>query len=188
MRATVTHSLSPLERCAPEILERIVLSAVEERLPGPPSSLLPLLVTSKTINFALSPKNNNHLYAKIFTLKFDTAAASRRLTERWLTNQCRSSELRRRFEVLNRIRRGIVDGSTLSYDLWTVFLILLEHDHKNGLQLTEWAKVNAFALTVADRWFAGGYESESDQNVGSLVCTIIWELVREGQLRPICGT
>ena len=179
---TVAHSLSPLERCAPEILEEIVLFVVKERLLGPPSDLLALLTTSKAINFALSPENNNGLYAAIFTLKFDTAAASRRLTPRWLTSKSRATELRARFQALKRIRDGAINNFMLQYDLWTVFFILLEHDRKNVLQLREWAKAHAFASRVAEHWLTGGYGSEFGGNLGGLVCTIIWELVREGQL------
>jgi hypothetical protein len=178
---TVTHRLSSLERCATEILERIVLFAAEEPLPGPPSSLLSLLATSKTTNFALSPKRNNDLYAKLFALKFDTAAASRRLTPRWLTSRSLASELRLRFEALNRIRRRDIDSFMLPYDLWTAFLILLEHDHKNIQQLTEWANAHDFASKVLLRWGAGGYDPEFGEKVGGLACRIIWELVREGQ-------
>lgn len=184
----VTHSRSPLERCSPEILERVVLSEAEERLPGPPSTLLPLLTTSKTLNFALSPNTNNSLYASIFALKFDTAALSRRFNERWFTSQCLSSELRHRFKVLNRIRRGDIDGPMLPRDLWTIFLLLLEHDYKNTRQLTEWAKADAFTLRVAQRWLTKGYGPEFDENSGGLVCRIIWELVREGQLHSIYDT
>lgn len=185
IQPTAIYSLSPLERCPLEVLERVVLSAAEEQLPGPPSSLLPLLLTSKAVNFALSPERNNSLYASLFALKFDTAAASRRLTIRWLTSRCLSSELRSRFGALNRIRRGAIDDPMLPYDLWTVFLILLEHDHKNALQLTEWARVHTFVLRVAERWLAGGYGPEFTENVGGLVCRIFWELVREGQPRTV---
>lgn len=185
---TVFHGLSPLERCSPEILERIVLFAVEGRLIGPPSDLLALLTTSKTINFALSPRNNNKLYAKIFALKFDIAAASRRLTRRYLTSKSLATELRLRFEALKRIRSGAVDGYMLQYDLWTVFFILLEHDRKNALQLTEWAKTHTFANLVAERWLTDRYGPDFGENVGGLVCTIIWELVREGQLYQSCAT
>jgi len=177
----VSHSLSPLERCAQEVLERIVLFAVEQRFLGPPSDLFALLTTSKTINFALSPEKNYYLYGRIFALKFDTAAASRRLSERWLTNKSLSTELRVRFGAFRRIRRGD-DGHMLQHDLWTVFLIILEHDHKNALQLTEWARAHIFAGAVAERWFYGGYGPEFGENAGGLVCRIIWELVREGQL------
>jgi hypothetical protein len=185
---TVAHSLSPLERCALEILEQIVLFAIEERLIGPPSDLLALLTTSKTINFALSPQKNSGLCAKIFRLKFDTAAASRRLTPRWLTSKCLATELRLRFEAFQRIRSRVTDGFMLQYDLWTVFLILLEHDRKNALQLTEWAQAHTFAILVAKRWSTNGYRPEFGESLGGLVCTIIWELVREGQLCRSCAT
>ena len=179
-RPAVSHSLSPLERCPPEILERITLWAVEERLLGPPSDLLALLTTSKAFHFALSPENNNNLYARIFALKFDTAAASRRLPRRCLTNRSLATELRLRFGALGRIRNGALDGHMLQSDLWTVFFILLDHDHKNALQLTEWARAHAFAYAVAERWLTDGYDPEFNENSGGLVCTIIWELVREG--------
>ncbi|KAF9648741.1 hypothetical protein BDM02DRAFT_3186850 [Thelephora ganbajun] len=175
-RPTAAHNLSPFERCAPEILQRIALFAVEERLLGPPSDLLALLTTSTTINFALSPGKDNNLCARIFALKFDTAASSRRLTERWLTSKSLATELRHRFEVLKRIRGGVIDGYTLQYDLWTVFLIVLEHDRKNALQLTQWAGAHTFACRVAERWLNDGYEPDFGENVGGLVCTIIWEL------------
>ena len=184
LQPTVPHNQSPLERCAPEILERIALLAVEEQLLGPPSDLLALLKTSRALNSALSPTNNN-LYARVFALKFDTAAASRRLTPRWLTSKCLTTELRLRFEALKRIRDSVIDGPMFQRDLWTVFLILLEHDHKNALQLTGWARAHDIAFVVAERWLTGGYEPEFGEDVGGLVCTIIHELVREGQLyRP----
>ena len=179
-----THHLSPLERCSPEILERVALFAAKERLIGPPSNVLALLTTSRTVHFALSPENNNKLYAEIFKFKFDTAAASRRLTPRWLTTRSLATELRLRFEVLRRVRDGI-DNHMLQYDLWTIFFILLEHDHKNALQLREWAKAHTFANRLAENWFVGKYGRDFDENSGGLVCTIIWELVREGQLCKI---
>jgi len=183
---TATHSPSPLERCAPEILQRIVLFAVEERFLGPPSDLLALLTTSKAINFALSPRNNNDIYARIFKLKFDTAAASRRLGPRRLTSRSLAIELRDRFEALRRVRGGIINGPMLQRDLWVIFFILLEHDRKNVLQLTEWARAHTFAHSVADHWLNDNYAPGFDESVGGLVCTIIWELVREGQLYGAC--
>ena len=179
---TVTHYLSPLERCPTEVLERIVLSAAEERLPGPPPSLLPLLTTSKTLNFSLSPNNNNGLYHELFVLKFDTDATSRRLNERWLTSKSLSAELRLRFGALNRIRRCNIDNSMVKHDLWIAFIILLEHDQKNARQLKEWAKAHYFALRLVQRWKAGGYDPEFGESVVGLACRIIWELVCEGQL------
>ena len=182
----VSHSLSQLERCSPELLERIALLVTEERFLGPPSDLLALLTTSKTVNFALSPKNNNSLYAKVFALKFDIAAAKRRLTPRWLTSKCLATELRLRFAALRRIRGGIVDHTFR--DLWTVFFILLEHDHKNALQLTEWAGAHTYANLVAERWLNGSYGPEFGEQAGGIVCTIIRELVREGQSFKTCVT
>jgi hypothetical protein len=137
-------------------------------------------MTSKTMNFVLSPDTNSIIYSRIFALKFDTTAASGRLSGRWRTSRCRTAELLLRFEVLNRIRRGDINSPMLTDDLWTVFLILLEHDHKNAKQLTEWAKVHTFALLVAQRWLADGYAPEFGENVGGVLCRIIWELVREG--------
>ena len=177
----VVRSLPSLECLAPEILEHIAFFAVEDRLLGPPSDLFALLKTSKTINWALSPENNNSLYNRVFALKFDTAAASRRLGPRWLTSKSTASELRLRFKALHRIRSGVIDGPMLQRDLWTVFFILLEHDHKNALQLTEWAKTNEFVNLVVERWLTDGYGPEFGEDAGGIVCTIIWELVREGQ-------
>jgi hypothetical protein len=41
---------------------------------GPPSALIPLLLTSSRFNSALSIHSNPHLYARIFCAKFDTGA------------------------------------------------------------------------------------------------------------------
>ena len=186
-QSAISHSQSPLERCPPEVLERITLFVVEARFLGPPSDLLALLTTSKVINFALSPNNNNNLYARIFALKFDTAAASRRLPPRWLTTKSLATELRLRFGALQRIRGGAVDSYMLQQDLWTVFFIILEHDHKNAQQLMEWARAHTFAYAVADRWLTNGFGPQFSEDSGGLVCAIIWELVREGQSCKTCA-
>ena len=99
--------LSRFERFAPEILERIAFHSGADHnfVPGPPTHLVPLLCTSRTIHDVLSFRRNSHLYADLFRVKFDYDAPTRRLGKHWLTTPCLSSELRKRFAALKRIKR-----------------------------------------------------------------------------------
>ena len=155
-------SLSPIEQFAPEILECIAFHTAVDRnfVPGPPRHLIPLLCTSRTINDTLSFKNNSHLYADIFHVKFDYTAPIRRLGIGWLTSPCLSSELRKRFAALKRIKcrnHAHVD------DMWTAYLLMIENDGRNEAQLIEWAEFREFLMAVLllrarappGSWFTG---------------------------------
>lgn len=84
-----SSSSSSLETVPFEILEQIALAtihhdchnsnsnhhhhnAANSSILGPPSQLTPLLLTSSRFNDALSINANPHIYARMFTAKFDT--------------------------------------------------------------------------------------------------------------------
>jgi hypothetical protein len=140
-----TPVLSPFERLAPEILQRIAYHLGTSTFHGPPCHLLPLLHTSSTINRALSLKNTSYLYAEIFRFKFDDEAPTRRLSDRWLTTKCLAHELVNRCLVLKRIRYRRPYTKT---DLWTAYLMILESDGRNESQLIDWAGIVEYLYLV----------------------------------------
>jgi hypothetical protein len=140
-----TSVLSPFERLAPEILQRIAYHLGTYTFHGPPCHLLPLLCTSSTIYRAVSLKSTTHLYADIFRFKFDDEAPARRLSDRWLTTKCLAHELVNRCLVLKRIRNRHPHSVA---DLWTAYLMMLESDGRNESQLIDWAGVVEYLYTV----------------------------------------
>lgn len=137
---------SSLQNIAPELLARIVLYAVadDDYFLGPPTDVLSLILTSRSIHSAISLSRNIYLQAQIFRLKFDHAAPCRRLSPRWSTCKSLASELRKRCDTLKRIRDGDIHGPHVLADLWTAFLMMLENDGMNERQLLDWARFPAF--------------------------------------------
>jgi hypothetical protein len=160
-----------------EIIENIALFAATEQFLGPPSALVPLLCTCRTLNAYLSMTTNLHLYAQIFACKFDTASSVRRFGARVVTPAWYASELRRRCVYLKRIRtrldavivaestvRDLCEGSEneLRSTLWIAYLMMLENDGKNERQLREYAGMAGWLRLY---WF--------DEHGASLVKTSI---------------
>lgn len=145
------RSLSPFELLDVPILERIAFYLATNRFIGPPSELVPLLCTSRTINASLRFRDNHHLYSQIFCQKFDSAAVIRRLSWGRTTVECFSEELRKRSTILTRMRhRNAENFAHLQEDLWAVYLILLENDGKNMAQLCLWAKLPTWIASVIE--------------------------------------
>jgi hypothetical protein len=140
----------------PEVIEHIAYFVATYSFLGPPSSLLPLLLVNRQINSCAT----NHLYARIFSYKFDTAAPLARLGEH--TSQAFADELKRRCVVLKRLRARIdsttharhadQDNLKLSIHdvLFTSYILMLENDGKNGVQLEEYGKMKAW---IREFWF-----------------------------------
>src|SRR5213075_2151840 len=71
--------------------------------------------------------------SQIFDTKFDIAAPRRRFTA--LHTICLASELVKRFQVFQRVRRRELSEHHIVGDLWTIYLMLLESDGLNERQL-----------------------------------------------------
>ncbi|KAL0945455.1 hypothetical protein HGRIS_000945 [Hohenbuehelia grisea] len=176
--------LSSFERLTPELVDSIAYFAVTLDLKGPPTIVLNLCLTSKKLNAILNFKNNTYLYARIFRIKFDISAPTRRLSNRWATSTCHAVELTKRFSVLKRIR------SRASYsieDLWTVYLMLLEGDGRNEIQLFDWAGFSLFLSSVIIKRMIptsrGGSPSWfSDIHGTSLIVWLLWMSACRGQV------
>lgn len=140
--------LSPFESLifSPPILSLVAFYLAIDPFVGPPSNLVPLLLTSRTVHDHLSFRHNSSLYAHIFRYKFDTGAIDRRLTQRWTSAPCLAEELRSRFTALNYVRRGKSDLQEDKDPLWRVYLMALENDGRNARQIAKWASLPRWVL------------------------------------------
>ncbi|KAF9500079.1 hypothetical protein BDN71DRAFT_1486769 [Pleurotus eryngii] len=168
------NPLSKFEQVAPEIIEHIALYTVAAKPLGPPSELGILCLVSRRLDSVLGFKNNAHVYASTFNLKFDRSALLRRFSERWRTTRCLTSELKKRFIALKRIRSMQYNRD----DLWTAYLMMLENDGKNGGQLVIWAGVEEFlqgALASRITWQPGAPSLWFTEMEGtSLIAWLLW--------------
>lgn len=155
----------------PEVLENIAFFAVASSPLGPPRELLALQLVSRRLYTSLSSTFNPHLHARIFAVKFDTAALVRRLGLGAGRAPKLAAELRRRCVQLKRLRArigctvgalaagrsGSGGGMTeeavraLHEMLWTAYLMMLENDGMNERQLREYARLD---LWLRAYWFA----------------------------------
>ena len=140
---------SPLDRIPQEILEHITFQVAASDFLGPPSGIVPLLCLNRHTYTSLG--SNNHLYARIFAAKFDTAAAERRLGPKRISPDVLALELQRRCFYLKRLRaqvdvrigQGSNDG-ILEDLLLHVYLMMLENDGKNEVQLQEYGRIKSW--------------------------------------------
>lgn len=179
-----------------EVLESVAFFSVTVTDVGPPSNLLSLLLSCRSIHRALSPDANPHLCARIFEHKFDISAAIRRLGPQIATPFILAKELRKRFVYLKRIRAWTAsrirtsDHSQIGELLWLAYLMMLENDGKNVKQLREYAGMEQWLM---EYWFdddgaslpskvlsEDGWPLDNEHN--SLAMWLFWFLVRPGML------
>lgn len=193
----MTRSALSLDTVPHEVLEHVAYFSATESVLGPPSGILPLLQTSTTIHSALSIRSNHHLYARVFSYKFDTKTAFRRLRQESPSASSAAFELQRRCVALKRIKAQIYKAtnvhqhsSELSDTLWTAYLMLLDNDGKNELQLRNYARMD---LWLNGYWFNENGASFASHCImediwpdishrDSLAMWIFWFLLRPGKL------
>lgn len=169
-----------------EVLDNVAFhlacSSTENR--GPPSPLIPLLLTCKHIHTQLAPANCPALYARIFRSKFAHSAVRRRAFNP--TSRQYLDQLIHFCTYLQIIRSG--DLWTLDIDnvLFAAYIMLLEDDGgKNRAQL-EWAGTRTFVERFIrtrlydGRWegHQGGWPVESPQAACAL--WVYWMLTTRG--------
>ncbi|KAF8574414.1 hypothetical protein K439DRAFT_854639 [Ramaria rubella] len=179
--AAFTSSISALEGLPDEILTEIVLNLVASHFLGPPKELIPLIMVSKSVYKKLSMQWNPSLYSSIFQHKFDCQASIERFGEKNGHAKRRTAELARRFGSLRRLRNArssLWTIDTLQDDLWTVYIIFLEHEDKNYQQLTDYYEVDqlVFDLLVGDGPFRpiSGERIGIDHETRALGAWIFW--------------
>ena len=188
-----------LERLPPELLHTIALHLLTTTLPllGPPASILALLLTSRTIYEILAPALPL-LAAYAFPVRFDAEALHRRFKKHRVSAPgVMAGVMRERFEVLTRIRRAHFNHSTgrrtdeeseadtkLTLDLWTAYMMLLEHDYMNRAQLLQYAALPRFLWNLIHArgrrglWYA---RTQENIEVMSLVCWLLWLTTTAGK-------
>lgn len=140
---------------------------------GPPIHLPALLATCSTIYRTLT--GDSELFARIFRAKFDCSAPRRRFGV--LLNRALADQLKTYCTTLKRIRAGDLHAPTLEFDLWQAFLMLLESDGKNFVQLVEYARLPSFAdRLIRIRLSEGRAPGEwpIEDNVNSLTAWLCW--------------
>lgn len=192
----MTRSAVPLESLVgyyPSIVDDIAFYLAVDPFLGPPTNLLSLLLTCRTLYNHLSITNNSALYARIFRHKFDCAAIERRLSSRWTSSLCLARELRSRFLALRHIKVKHGNPSLRSdrEALWRAYLMLLENDGCNTRQLFEWAGLSDWVLAaVALRSFPSSTNTVhstphlSDPEGLSLAVWLLWMASSKGKLFP----
>ncbi|KIK98448.1 hypothetical protein PAXRUDRAFT_823872 [Paxillus rubicundulus Ve08.2h10] len=153
-------SFTSLRLVPQEVLEHIAFFTATHSLLGPPSDLLPLLRTCRSIYQCLSFEANPYLYARVFEYKFDTRAAIRRLGPHVNTPRVLANELRKRWTYLKPIKTrsgsrvppaGSTQLSPAPIDLlWLAYLMMLENDGKNEQQLRDYAHMDSWLM---EYWF-----------------------------------
>lgn len=123
--------MSPLYTVLEVVWQRIFLFLASHNHPGPPSGIIPIILTNHHLHQMLCScrTGNAHLYADIFSNYYDLRAPRRRLGFDLTTSSCCSMELRDRFACLKRIRHRTHHSyhpDILTSDLCRCFCILLE--------------------------------------------------------------
>ncbi|KAL9710692.1 hypothetical protein Ac2012v2_006230 [Leucoagaricus gongylophorus] len=192
--------MPPLDIIPQEVLEHIAFFVATSTFLGPPSDLVPLLASSRRIYSQLSITSNPHLYARVFTHKFDLKPAMRRLGKESFSPVTISAELRRRFIYLKRLRaradayqpKGEKPQDTLHQLLLHSCIWLLESDGRNERQLREYGKLDCW---LHDFWFSHDGASRAmhmiqdnewpieDQNT-TLAMWLYWLLVEPDGRKP----
>ncbi|KAH7914544.1 hypothetical protein BJ138DRAFT_1133285 [Hygrophoropsis aurantiaca] len=169
-----------------EVLEKIAFEVTQIDPRGPPSNILPLLLTCKQINDALKISRNPHLYAGIFGSRFDVGAAARRMGDQTTYSQYLARQLQAYCTAIRCIRRGDVHDPNVLPTFWTCFVMMMESDCKNKWQLEAVGLgdfVDAFVRTRLhdDSAQTNGWPKETAIN--SLALWLLWFTSTEERLR-----
>ena len=184
-----THfSYALLERIPPELLHTIAFHLLTTLTTlGPPASILALLLTSRKIYAMLAPALPL-LAAHVFHVRFDADALHRRFgTHQVNIPVVMAGAMRERYETLARIRRAdeeLEQNTKLTTDLWTAYMMLLEHDCMNRAQLLQYAALPRFLWNLIHArgrrglWYA---RTQENIEVMSLVCWLLWLTTTAGK-------
>jgi hypothetical protein len=192
-----------------EIIDSIAFELTALTPLGPPSSLIPLLLTSHHLLSSLSSKTNPALYVRIFKHKFDVSAVERRAFKpshvqciEQMMYYCRAMKVLRRGDVHACPRRRAAPGEEVdpvhdpspddvsgddndAHDAMTIaFMMMLEDDGRNSRQLVEWAHADVFAEKyVRERLYEGREDNDGwpVENEGNCCAMwLMWMLTTEG--------
>lgn len=189
--------MSSLESAPNEIIQEIAFRVALVSFLGPPASLPAFLCLSKRIYAITNRKNNPQLYARIFCSKFDIHAVRRRLSN---VDLDQADELVHRCRGLTRIRLDAYprypssdDDGGLRDDLWMAYIMFLESDGHNALQLIQYAHVDCFArkfIRTGGRLHDGAQYNDGwivDNEINALGMWLFW-LTDNGSAHLLVGS
>ncbi|KAF8970671.1 hypothetical protein BDZ97DRAFT_1902010 [Flammula alnicola] len=144
-----------------EVLQKIAHFATLGSPLGPPKELYNCLLTCRTFNISLSPKNAGELYHVIFAQKFDILGPVYRLGSA-VVREHAPHEMRRRFRAIQIFKSRSLDHPDLTDALWIAYLMVEDSDtsQKNVKQL-----LRAGLPSFLDRYLRHRlYEGASDND------------------------
>ncbi|KAH7927557.1 hypothetical protein BV22DRAFT_264697 [Leucogyrophana mollusca] len=166
---------SPLETIPLDVLTTIVFFSVASDTLRPPDSIFQLQLCSRTIHDSLTPRACPQLYARTFRAKFDLVSSSRRCYAPWMPSSFLAAELQQRCRVLRRVRHCQLERGSIIADLWTIYLMILESDGLNEMQLQA-AGISAFMRhlfrQLREGWAAYSLSSDRPVTIISLAMSI----------------
>lgn len=155
-----------------EVLEKVALELVRVEPLGTPHQLLPLLLTSRAVNAALSIRSNAPLYAQICRFKFDVGAVTRRAFTPGVRDL--SDHLVQMCNLVRFLQRGDIHDVETSEQLLAAFVCMLDNDGKNRAQL-EHAGIGAFVRRVVrERLDEGKEENDMWPQSNMLNACALW--------------
>ncbi|KAG6835340.1 hypothetical protein H0H93_002501 [Arthromyces matolae] len=128
---------------------------------GPPSSIVPLMLTCSTLNSRLSVARNPTLFAAIYRRRLDHTAIERRVGRPTLSQWARWGS--RVFEAMRIFRRGDIwyDEPQLLEALRVGVMFMLDDDGKNVRQMLLWARADVFVQKlVMERIYERAHENQ----------------------------
>ncbi|KAG5649931.1 hypothetical protein H0H81_001432 [Sphagnurus paluster] len=166
---------------------------------GPPSALLPLMVSCRTLYARFSPGTNPALHASIFGQKFDSAAVSRRHGGISPTPHGYVAQLHQYLAALRVFRRGDayegvcvglwgkdVPDVGIGEALQIGVVMMMEDDGKNVRQMLLWGRADVFVKRLLKRRLYAGAEAnhgwplDDEENANAL--WLLWLFTSEESL------
>jgi hypothetical protein len=169
---------SPLASTPTEVLEHIAYEVTCLQPLGPPSGLVPLLLTCKAVNDGLF--GNHTLYARIFRFKFDSSAVRRRTCDP--TPAQYHDQLVLYCTQLRKLRGPVRDDC--DEVLFCAYLMMLENDGRNAAQLARAGLDSYLAIFIRTRLLDDRHKSNgwpSDNMASSCALWLVWMTTTEGE-------
>lgn len=166
-----------------ETLEEILLAAIEQTSPGPPSIILSLSLTCRALYNILKYELHSTFYAHIFVQKFDIFAPHSRLMICEMLPGHLRDELQIQYTAIRCFRTVLeeesYDDPQLPGAFRTAYLMLLADDGKNIAQICRAGLPTLLQAYLRRHLFPGadrnnGWPEENEGN--SLAVALFWLL------------
>jgi hypothetical protein len=176
MPTPLDPNVSPLCAIPAEILEHIAYELASLFPLGPPSALVPLLLTCKTVKTRLA--GNTTLYSRIFRFKFDSSAVRRRAFDPTPTQYF--DQLVLYCTQLQKLRGQVRDDC--DEVLFCAYLMMLENDGRNAAQLEHAGLDSYLDIFVRTRlWDDQSHGWPTDNTASACALWLVWMTTTESK-------